>query len=731
MNSSRNLLWFAFAVFILLGPSDNTHAQNAFSRGPFLQNATAGSIHVIWRTTNAASTRVQYGLTPAMDMESTDPVPVTNHVVTLAGLEPATTYYYQAWSENGDGALASAPATFRTLKNSGSISFEVVGDTAGASAVTSNLVFRMLDGNPDLVVHLGDIANGTSGTYMTEAYYSTQFFNVFQPQIRTTPYYLICGNHDTDIQFGGDLGTNFQKAFYLPTNSAEGTKLYYSFDHGDVHFVCLYEPWFKVYQLTNGSTQYSWLTNDLAASTKPWKLMFTHFPVAASGQHAGDDYNANHVWDQYELMNVLAPVAQQFGVQMMFSGHDHAFERYAPTNGLHYVVNGDGGQPMYNFQTMHFACEQFWPAYAFLRVNITNDTLTLQAIGTNGVAFDSMTVQKGLPPRQLYQAAWHTVSMAAGPANDSDGNITNQWFDFAGSPLLPRAGQFSNLGEVYVNNDGATLFIGLKHAMIYPNNNIFLFIDSPVLGGVATMAGLGNGIIDPKGQGADGLDCLENLSFTNFTPAIGCILGDEYADGQFRSFTRSNLSLNIGQGVYRLEPALSDVAGSFVQQFNRSPQSGLVTGNGINKEQNADFITVAIPLSALGGVEPGDIVRLGAVVGGPGYDAVAQTRQLDTSALAVSLSGSGQGSVVLEGVGVQLALDPAVPPLRITLAILNSEQCQLSWNAEVGKTYEIQYSEDLIHFHAMDSRIAASTIETYIVPFDPVTGGFYRIKRLR
>ena len=47
---------------------------------------------------------------------------------------------------------------------------------------------------------------------------------------------------------------------------------------------------------------------------------------------------------------------------------------------------------------------------------------------------------------------------------------------------------------------------------------------------------IGNGKLDATGEGADGLDFLGNLSFSNFAPSIGCILGDEYADFQARSF---------------------------------------------------------------------------------------------------------------------------------------------------------------------------------------------------
>jgi len=241
------------------------------------------------------------------------------------------------------------------------------------------------------------------------------------------------------------------------------------------------------------------------------------------------------------------------------------------------------------------------------------------------------------------------------PPDDGDGNIKSQTFDFIGAPIPTLPGGFSNLGRVYANNDSRNLYIGFEQVMIYGDNNIFLFIDSRRLAGITSMAGIGNSIIDPDGQGADGLDCLENLSFTNFAPAVGCILGDEFADSPYRYFVRPNLGLNIGQGIFRLDAEVRDLPGARLQQFNRSPQSGVVPG-----EQNADFIELAIPLEQLGGLLPGDTIKVGAVVGGPGFDASAdrQTRQLDSSFLGNSLSGFSQGQVVLEGVSVQLASDP-------------------------------------------------------------------------
>ncbi len=106
--------------------------------------------------------------------------------------------------------------------------------------------------------------------------------------------------------------------------------------------------------------------------------------------------------------------------------------------------------------------------------------------------------------------------------------------------------------------------------MIYSNQNIFLFLELPGQGGVTNLVGLGDGLAG-TGEGADGLDFLENLSFTNFAPSVACLLGDEYADGQDRHFVRPGLGLDLGQGVFRLDTSFSDVSGIRLQQFNRSP----------------------------------------------------------------------------------------------------------------------------------------------------------------
>jgi hypothetical protein len=786
MSRPKLVLPAAFALLALC----TVHGAT-FSRGPFVQNATTNSIQIIWKTPAPATTFVEYGATEALGLVLTNDAMATNHVVTLTNLEPGTAYYYRAGSVDAGGLLSSEIIPFRTFTGSGPVRFLVVGDSPGESVAgspnTVNVGAAMARESADLVLHCGDIV------YFGITNAQIEFFNSFQAQMKSVPFFLVAGNHDLD--WPAELtGLSFQQLFYLPTNSATGTEQFYSFDHGDVHFVGLFNPWFRDYVFTTNTIQYQWLTNDLAASAKPWKIIFLHFPIAASAIHASDNYNGILTPpDHVEMMQLLAPVAQNYGVQMIFGSHDHDYERFAPTNGIHYLVTGGGGRgPLYSMYIQHPASVQFWRFFEFVRVSVTNETMLLETVNTNGVVFDSFTINRAAPAPQIWPATWNTPVVETGPANDGDGNINGQSFDFAGPPILTVNGQFSDLGRVYVNNNGSELYLGFQEAAFYRGNNIFLFIESPRFAGVSTLAGLGNGLVDPDGQGVDGLDFLENLAFANFLPSLGCVLGDEYADGQFRSFSRSNLNLNIGQGIFYLDSTFTDVPGVRLQQYNRSPQTNdmPLSQLGINTEQNADYLELAIPFAALGNLQPGDTIKLGAVIGGTDFNSAAQTRQLDSGFLGASLSGSGMNPVILGAVSVRLATNPdwdgdglpndwelahgldpnstdgdngapgdpdhdgmsnlqeflagtdprdAASRFQVALQPAGAGGFTLAWSAVIGTRYQIQRSEgSLTNFTDVAGpslpRQATSAAESYKLPppgTNAPTATYYRVRVVR
>ncbi|MCI0748780.1 MAG: metallophosphoesterase family protein, partial [Verrucomicrobia subdivision 3 bacterium] len=305
-----------------------------FTRGPFIQNSTTGSVQIIWRTATPASSVVRYGLSPSLSQTAMSSELVTEHVVTLTGLAPDTKYFYQVCSTNSDDPepMCGNVEWFRTLKSAGPITFAALGDSGDGSSAQSQIASVLRGLGAELVIHVGDLVYGG----FSDATADTRIFNFYQPHMKNTPFFCTPGNHEHNCCGGiDDRGiTNYQNVFYLPTNSVTGTEHFYSFDHGDAHFVSLYNPWFANYVFTNESPQFMWLTNDLAMSNKKWKFLFFHSPAAHSGLHAGRDNDNNGVPDQTQVIELLLPAAVTYGVQLIFAGHDHNFEKFAPSNGV-------------------------------------------------------------------------------------------------------------------------------------------------------------------------------------------------------------------------------------------------------------------------------------------------------------------------------------------------------------------------------------------------------------
>jgi len=626
-----------------------------FMRGPFVQNATSNSIQVIWRTLTSGNSTVLYGTSSNLDQRRFDARPLTEHVLTLTNLLPGERYFYRVQTELDAGPVQSEGFAFRTLPASGPIKFIVLGDSGQGTSAQWKISQVIRKEQPDLVLHCGDLVYGG----INDRSVDWKLFNYYQPHMASTPYYMVVGNHDLNCCVGDGApdydpinwffnATNFQNSFYLPTNSVTRTKHYYSFDAGDAHFVGLYNPWFADYDFTRDAGQYSWLTNDLARSGKPWKFIFMHMPLATSGGHFNRDDNTNSINDSTELMNLLLPVAERYGVQLVMGGHDHNFERFAPTNGVHHLVTGGGGGAVYEMKQRHPASAQFWATNHCTRVTVSNEMAVIEALDVQGKVFDSFVISRALPKDEVRPATWHTPRLLTNAVATPNRNLAGQVFDFAGPGLPARAGEWSNLGWSYVNNDADYLYIGLREVMIYGDSTVYLFVESPRQKGVSSLAGLGNGVADPKGQGADGLDFLENLSFTNFLPSIGCILGDENADGIFPGFRRPQARVALGQGVFQLSANLEPIPHAAMQQFNRSPDL-----NPGADESNADLIEVAIPLSSLGGPQAGDVIRIAAVVAGGELNPERQTQRIDRGGLAAFVEAGER--VIISGVPFRLA----------------------------------------------------------------------------
>lgn len=615
-----------------------------FIRGPFLINVSATSAQIGWKTLLPTDATVDYGADLAAPLSISIPDLSTNHLVTLPNLTPGTAYQYRVRSKAGQIEAVGPARTFTTMKASGPITFSVMGDTGLGGAAQYAVANALRAANPEFVTVVGDLIYPSMVPFLLDS----RVFSVYGQQMANTPFFFAYGNHDSYSS-----KTIMTDNFYLPTRDPTGAQHYYSFDAGEAHFAILFTDLQAGAAYYPGSPQYAWLEQDLAQTTKPWKFLFFHHVIRSSSFHSGDDYDLNGVGDMAQLEQSIGVLAAKYGVQLIFNGHDHDYERLAPVAGTASFVTGGGGSFPYTFVRLHPASVQYQTRFHFLKVHVETDETVVQAIDLNGTLFDQIHIRRDFTPRQTYQADWNSPAIPSRPADDGDGNVTGQTFTFKGAPIPCKPGQFSNSGRLWVSNDKNNLYLGLDEMEAPGGKNVFLFIENPNQPGVHSMGPIGNGKVDPDGEGADGLDFLSNLAFTNFAPTIGCILGDEFGDSLYRSFTRTGMPINTGQGAFYLAPGLPEVPGLHLQQFNRSPQA-----SGVPYEQNADYAEMSIPLAALGNLKPGQTVRVGVVVGLESVDSspLAQTRQLDSGGVGYSIA-QVSGITFLEPVEIQLAPD--------------------------------------------------------------------------
>lgn len=363
-----------------------------FTRGPYLQSLLSDRVTVLWRTPFDLPGAVEYGeaadFSDSLRIESAGPAAAQE--VTLTGLQPGRRYHYRVWA----GTSPSPPASFRTLPSAGPLDVILFGDSGSGHAAQFSVARVLSRRSPDLAIHLGDVVY----PYFTAGLTDTRCLSVYRDLLRTTAFYAAWGNHDL---YGGI--EPFIEAFRQPTNSTpaadhlgEGTRpeFYYSFDAGDAHFAVLFWPYSSQYYMRENCPQLQWLEADLAASNKPWKFLCLHHPVNTSGGHRFDDLNYNRIPDRLEVAARLLPMAARHGVQMIFSGHDHNYERFHPEAQTHTVVTGGGGIILYGRAETDANSAFFEPRWHFSEVQIREDQLRLVATDRNGAAFDALEFRR-------------------------------------------------------------------------------------------------------------------------------------------------------------------------------------------------------------------------------------------------------------------------------------------------------------------------------------------------
>lgn len=304
-------------------------------RGPYLQMSGPDRMLVRWRTATAGPSQVDFGPAPgSLTSFVHDPTLTTEHSVLITGLTADTVYYY-AFGD-GNNVLGGDDSTtwFRTSPAQGTprpSRFWLLGDcgTADFNQGAVRDAFTAFNGgnSTDLMILLGDNAYNSG----TDQEYQNAIFNKYPGYLKTTPMWSTRGNHETQW-------STYYGIFDNPTAGeigglASGTEAYYSFDFANVHLVCLDT---QGNSLSGTGAMATWLAADLAATTQPWIIAYFHHPPYTKGSHDSDN-NADSSGRMRDVRANILPILEAGGVDMVFAGHSHAYERS-------YLIDGHYGQ---------------------------------------------------------------------------------------------------------------------------------------------------------------------------------------------------------------------------------------------------------------------------------------------------------------------------------------------------------------------------------------------------
>lgn len=306
------------------------------TRGPYLQSGSDSGIVLRWRSSRPTDSLVRFGTTPdALTHAVHSAALTTEHQVALTGLKPDTLYHYavgssEAMPTGGDAAhhfITSPPAGIARPTR-----IWVIGDAGTGTAqqrAVRDAYLRFNGGGPThLWLQLGDNAYDRG----TDAEHQERVFDVYADLLRRSVTWPTLGNHDTADSTSPPDALPYFQIFSPPIDGRcggvpSGQKLYYAFDAGDIHFVCLDS---MVSSRQPGSPMLKWLEADLAANRCSWTVAFWHHPPYTKGAIDSDtETNAT------EMRRHVLPLLEQHGVDLVLGGHSHVYERSVLLDG-HY-----------------------------------------------------------------------------------------------------------------------------------------------------------------------------------------------------------------------------------------------------------------------------------------------------------------------------------------------------------------------------------------------------------
>lgn len=409
---ARQLSLMACYSLLVVALTASAGFADAVKATPWLAGVTANSVYACLEANTEVNATVEYGLTTSygssavtesIDVTEEDTAWIDNegdnsfhpsvlvayvHNVRLTDLQPNTVYNYRVTH----GSSVSDNYTFRTAPEAGTAAhFGFAADSRTNTAVHNSVAGQIAVKSPNMMVYGGDLVENQKYTSWTN-----EWFNV-PNQVAlnaTVPFVNAPGGHEgwaeKDVE-GGYLHRNTQ-AFTESPSGTDGTGSgnaddgngYFSFDYGDVHILVInnYLDGGPSEEDAEGTTQWDFVAADLAASTAKFKIVAFHEPAVTYGKHSGDG----------DMEDMTEQIFEPNGVDFVMTGHNH-FYQHSEKNGIHHMVVGSMGAPLYTPGTGEFEVySESTEAFAIFDTD-GEDTLTMTTYrGLEGTLIETVVV---------------------------------------------------------------------------------------------------------------------------------------------------------------------------------------------------------------------------------------------------------------------------------------------------------------------------------------------------
>lgn len=308
------------------GYEQSTTYKKPFLTLPYLQNATTNSVTVMWESEVNTQGTVNYGTTSAYGNSVTSTVIPINantfvHKAIIPSLQEATKYYYQVICND----VPNPEQSFKTATTDVNASFKVGiwGDSHNLNPFSSMASYLVNNLRPDFCVTTGDISTNDGNIY-------SDLQNVFIPVVLGTigtkvPFYEGFGNHDV---WNGNFIREFVSQPSLYNSDAAAVSGSYAYVYGNSVFITIDWSRYSTDLAPNGWLE-TFLKSPISQQAK-FRFIFIHCPPFIERWQVAEQ--------QFVKTNIPL-LSKKYGVNAVFSGHMHGYER-GVLDGVQYITQG-------------------------------------------------------------------------------------------------------------------------------------------------------------------------------------------------------------------------------------------------------------------------------------------------------------------------------------------------------------------------------------------------------